>query len=169
MSSKYCIAFAGAAGSSKTPIANYLSAKLNLPIFNNDSIRKEVIEDVEHLDVDIYDARQKERLDAVFEAGISFIYDASVDRKWSELRDQFDGYGYKSYVISLDLSYEFLLKSYKAKDYTDVDHLPKYIEQHAEFLNKYGKDVNLHITDAEFMDRLRLSHEHVATWIKGLQ
>jgi cytidylate kinase len=43
---KICITFAGAVGSSKTPISNYLSSRLNLPIFNNDTIRSEVIEDL---------------------------------------------------------------------------------------------------------------------------
>jgi len=42
---KFCLTFAGAAGSSKTPISNYLSTKLLLPVFNNDAIRTEVIED----------------------------------------------------------------------------------------------------------------------------
>ena len=41
---KICITFAGCVGSSKTPISNYLSTKLNLPIFNNDAIRSEIIE-----------------------------------------------------------------------------------------------------------------------------
>jgi len=40
---KFVILFAGAVGSSKSPIANYLSPKLNIPIFNNDAIRFEVI------------------------------------------------------------------------------------------------------------------------------
>ncbi len=43
---KKVILFAGAVGSGKTPISNYLSYKLNLPIYNNDAIRSEVIEDL---------------------------------------------------------------------------------------------------------------------------
>ena len=38
---KFCITFAGAVGGSKTPIANFLSTKLNLPVFNNDAIRSQ--------------------------------------------------------------------------------------------------------------------------------
>jgi hypothetical protein len=33
--SKICVTFAGAVGSSKTPITNYISTKINSPIFNN--------------------------------------------------------------------------------------------------------------------------------------
>lgn len=49
-----CILFAGPIGSGKSPIANYLSYKLNLPIFNNDTIRTEVREDLLKMDVEEY-------------------------------------------------------------------------------------------------------------------
>lgn len=56
-----CITFAGAIGSSKSPIANYLSISLGLPIFNNDSIRSEVTEDLGILDSKEYLKRRNKR------------------------------------------------------------------------------------------------------------
>lgn len=65
---KICITFAGCVGSSKTPISNYLSTKLNLPIFNNDAIRSEIIENKGFLNIEehkkIRDRRLKEVLDS---------------------------------------------------------------------------------------------------------
>lgn len=60
---KICITFAGAVGSSKTPISNYLSTKLNLPIFNNDAIRSEVIEDLGIFDSEEHLKRRNARLE----------------------------------------------------------------------------------------------------------
>lgn len=77
-----CIAFAGVVGSSKTPIANYLSCKLNLPVFNNDAIRSGVIEDLGMLDTKVYEKRRDERLKEIIKNKISFICDASIDRSF---------------------------------------------------------------------------------------
>ena len=162
---RYCITFAGAVGCSKTPIANYLSTYLNLPVFNNDAIRTEVTEDVGHFDVEEYNKRQAQRSRAVLASGISFIYDASVDRKWAEAEKEFKQAGYRLFVISFDLSYGMLLKLYAAKGYTQGDRLPLLIQQHDAFLKQYGDVVGLHITDEQFSDRLSLAKEHVTRWL----
>jgi adenylylsulfate kinase-like enzyme len=105
---KYCLTFAGAVGSSKTPIANFLSTKLNLPIFSNDAIRSEVIEDLGKLDQEGYIKRRNDRLTAIAKSGMAFIYDASVDREWMDLKMHLVDYGYDWYIISLDLSKKLL-------------------------------------------------------------
>lgn len=84
MKNKFLITFSGPIGSSRTSIAYYLSWKLNIPIFNNDSIRTEVIEDTGLLNIQEYEKRRDERLKEIVEKNISFIYDASVDREWGK-------------------------------------------------------------------------------------
>lgn len=61
MNQGYCILFAGAIGSGKSPIANYLSYKFNLPVFNNDIIRTEVKEDLLRMDEEEYERRRSQR------------------------------------------------------------------------------------------------------------
>ncbi|MCC6563838.1 hypothetical protein IT087_03015, partial [Candidatus Uhrbacteria bacterium] len=58
----YCISFAGAIGSSKTPIAHYLSLKLGLPIHNNDVVRTEVKEEFGELREGEYEKRRDQRI-----------------------------------------------------------------------------------------------------------
>jgi predicted kinase len=165
---KQCITFAGAAGSSKTPIASYLSSTLNLPVFSNDAIRTEVTEDLLGFDKKTYDERQQSRCKSMLATGNSFIYDASVDRKWSTLDDWLKQEDYRCFIISLDLTYSLLAKLYAAKNYVNTpDLLEKYIEQHQAFLAEYNQVVGLHITDANFADRLSIAHEHVSNWLDG--
>ena len=52
MKDKTLITFTGAVGSSKTSIAHFLSSRFGLPIFNNDAIRTEVLEDLGVFDED---------------------------------------------------------------------------------------------------------------------
>jgi hypothetical protein len=162
-----CITFAGAAGSSKTPIANYLSTSLGLPVFNNDAIRKEVTEDTGHFDVESYNSLQEQRCKALLATGRSFIYDASVDRKWPKFKDWLAQENYRCFVISLDLSHKFLLELFESKKYTEGAHLPGWIEQHNDFTLKYGDDIGLHIDDTQFADRLNIAKEHVAGWLES--
>ncbi len=79
---KYIVTFAGPPGSSKTPITNYLSGKFGLPIFNNDSIRTEVTEDLLKFSEEEFRQRSLKRLNDLFNQGDSFILDASIDREW---------------------------------------------------------------------------------------
>ena len=62
-----CISFAAPVGTSKTPIATYLSWNTGLPIFSNDAIRSEVHQDTSsgNLDQEIYLERRDERLTKV--------------------------------------------------------------------------------------------------------
>lgn len=84
---KYIVTFAGSPGSSKTPIATYLSGKFGLPIFNNDSIRTEVTEDLLKFNEEEFRQRSLKRLNDLFNQGDSFILDASIDREWKNYQE----------------------------------------------------------------------------------
>jgi predicted kinase len=155
----FVILFAGAVGSSKSPIANYLSFNLDLPIFSRDTIRTEVVEDLGKLDSEEFEKRSANRLESILAKKISFIYDASIDRKWeASLRETARNVNYDTYIISIDLSKEFLLKLYEIKNYNEskaeVDRL---LSDHDSFLKNYSEDVNLHITDEDFGNRLEIA------------
>ncbi len=156
---KFCITFAGAVGSSKSPIANYLSGKLNLPVFNNDIIRTEVQEDMGKFDEVEYKKRRNERAEALLKSGVSFIYDASVDREWDLLKKWLIREKYNWFIISLDLSKDLLLKLYKIKEYADAQQrLEQLFLEHQVFLDKYSKEVGVHITDEQFYSRLSVAY-----------
>ena len=170
MENKFLITFAGAAGSSKTPIAHYLSWKLNLPIFSNDAIRTEVIEDISSLDDAEYIKRRDNRLEEITKSGLSFIYDASVDREWVKLKKEIGNYGYRVFIISLDLSKKLLRSLYKAKGYHEtLAKIENVISDHENFLKQYSDAVGLHLSDNEFGDRLELSYQKVKNWISQNQ
>ena len=167
---KICITFAGAVGSSKTPISNYLSTKLALPIYSNDAVRSEVLEDLGVLDTDEYLKRRNSRLNEIFKSGVSFICDVSVDRQWKDFKEQLELHGYKWFIISLDLSRDFLKKLYEAKAYVEsIKRLDKLINEHEWFLQEYVNDVNLHITENTFNVRLQESLEKIETWINTIK
>ena len=134
---KYVITFAGAVGSSKTPIAYYLSWKLNLPIFNNDSIRTEVVEEEGDFSEMEYLKRRDDRIHQIVNSGMSFIYDASVDRIWKDKKIFWrKELGYNVFIISLDLSKELLVKLYNAKKYNEtLLRIDELIEDHHIFLD----------------------------------
>lgn len=159
---KMCILFAGAVGSSKTPIAMYLSGMLDLSIFNNDAIRTEVIEDLGRFDSEEHLKRRNERLQGVLGRGFSFIVDASIDREWGTLQEWLPKYGYSFFIISLDLSKEKLIQLYEAKGYTEsLQTIDRFIADHEAFLKQYGNVVGLRITDENFSRRLELSYQAV--------
>lgn len=164
---KICITFAGAVGSSKTPIAYYLSWKFNLPIINNDSIRTEVTEDLLTFSQEEYKKRRDERLKEILSAGKPFIYDASVDRKWSEFKKQLEEAGYHWFIINLDLSKGFLTKLYQTKGYTEsLKRIDQLLTEHQVFLTNHNSEINVHITDQTFSNRLGISAKALAAWIK---
>jgi len=167
VSQPICIAFAGAAGSSKTPIAYHLSWNLGLPVFNNDAIRSEVREDLLKYDDDIYVSRRNMRLKQLISEEKSFIYDASVDRYWADLQSMLNEHNYRYTIISMDLSKELLQKLYKAKDYTAIDRLDTWIEQHDKFVQSHEDRIGLHIADIEFSERLGLSISYVREFFHG--
>jgi hypothetical protein len=166
MENKFLITFAGAVGSSKTPIAHYLSWKLNLPIFSNDAIRTEVTEDLGLSNDTEYIKRRDNRLKEMAKSGLSFIYDASVDREWVNLKPEIENYDYRVFIISLDLSEELLMSLYKVKGYHEtLAKIENFIFDHGNFLKQYSDAVGLHLSDNEFGDRLEISYQKVKNWI----
>lgn len=163
---KFCITFAAPIGSGKSPITNYLGFKLGLPAFNNDSIRTEVREDLLDFDQQEYEKRQLARARELVQSGQSFIYDASIDRKWEEFEPQLKQAGYSIFVISLDFSKELLTNIYKAKGYTEFEALTRTYYDHQKFSADFPEAINLHLTDSEFKNRLELSFLAVKKWIE---
>lgn len=163
---KYIVTFAGSPGSSKTPIATYLSGKFGLPIFNNDSIRTEVTEDLLKFNEEEFRQRSLKRLNDLFNQGDSFILDVSIDREWENFQEQLKKLDHKFFIISLDLSRDFLLKLYKAKNYQEsFTNIDTFISDNQNFLKKYSDLVNLSITDTNFINRLSLSKNKLTEWL----
>lgn len=163
---KFCVTFAGAVGSSKTPIAHYLSCAFCLPILSNDAIRTEVKEDLGRLEEGEYEKRRNTRLANLVASGTSFIYDASVDRGWAKLKEKIEEAGYAWFIVSMDLSKELLARLQSTKQYDDaLTYLERSIADHEAFLERHGVDVALHISDATFGDRTELSGKALRQWL----
>ena len=165
---KFAILFAGVPGSGKSPIANYLSWNLGLPVFNNDVLRAEYKEDNGTFSVAGYEELRDDRLDALALTGTNFIYDASVDRSAARFAEWLDKNGYLSFVISLDLDKEFIEKLYVAKEYTQLDLLEEWYEQHDAFLNEYPEVPDVRINAKNFADRLTISLQSARAWVDSL-
>ena len=164
---KICITFAGAVGSSKTPISNFLSTKINLPVFNNDAIRAEVIEDLGMFNLDEYTKRRNIRLKDILENGVSFICDASVDREWKESKKLLSAKGYQYFIISIDLSKDLLTQLYKTKKYYEsLERIDELMNDHSVFLSKSADDIGLRILDHDFKNRCQISYDKTIEWIK---
>jgi hypothetical protein len=162
----FVITFAGVVGSSKTPIASYLSWNLGLPVFNNDAVRCEVMEDLLRFDDKEFRARRDERIRAIVRGSTSFICDASMDREWRGLRPLLAERGYRWFIISLDLSEGFLLKLFEVKEYHEsAQRLDQLLKEHAAFASAYRDDVSLRITDEEFPQRLAICLRAVREWL----
>jgi hypothetical protein len=168
MKSKFCIVFAGVPGSSKTPIATYLSWNLGLPILNNDALRSEIKEDFIDYNHDEYLRRRDERLKQLLASGKSFIYDASIDRTGPKLNSDFDQTdGYDMFIISLDLSSKLVHQLYGAKGYDDFNrNFEQWFQNHESFRENYDQIINLHIDDQSFPNRLELSLQSVKNWLE---
>lgn len=164
MRERYCIAFAGVPGSSKTPIAHYLSEQFGLPIFCSDAIRTEVKEDKGWFDIPEFDRRRTARLRDLVSCGRSFIHDGSLDRQWDTFKAELSRSGYEEFAISIDLSRRFLENLYTAKGYV-TEEIDQYLADHEQFLNNYNRAIGLHITDKDFSDRLQLAAEAVKKWL----
>lgn len=176
MSKPFQILFAGAGGCGKSPVANYLSWKFNLPRMENDALRNEVKEDM--LD-DIsnpavfaeYKKRLKERYDELSRLGWSFIDDCSIDRTWFTRDEWFDSRR-TPLIISFDLSREFILRSYEAKHYTDTPamakHLGRWVEDHNNFLSTFTEQVDVRITEKNFKDRIQICENAARTFIEKI-
>jgi hypothetical protein len=160
------ILFACPMWSSKFAIADYLSWNLGLPIFSRDAIRNEVKEDLGHWDREEFDKRAKERFNQLLDSKKDFILDASIDRSWEEYKDQFEGYN--TFIISIDITQDHLEKMIEAKEYVKGvgDRLDKNYQEHLEFLEEYSDQVDLHITEDNFDNRLEVTLEAVKDWYK---
>lgn len=165
---KVCITFAGCIGSSKTPISNYLSTNLNFPVFNNDAILSEIIENKWFLDVEEHKKIRDRRLKEVLDSWISFIADISIDREWASFKEKLSEYAYKYFIISLDLSKDLLIKLYKAKGYGEsLQRLDTNFQDHEIFLEKFSDDVGIHIWDDQFWERLEIALKNINNWMKS--
>jgi hypothetical protein len=158
------ILFACPMWSSKFAIAHYIGWNLNLPIFSRDAIRNEVKEDLGRWDVEEFERRAKPRFQELLNSKKDFILDASIDRKYDEYMDILKEYD--TFIISIDISKEYLEKMVKEKEYTTGvgSRLDKNYEDHQEFLKEHTDDVDLHITDENFKDRLKISLEAIKKW-----
>ena len=163
---KYIITFAGPVGSSKTPIANYLSCQFNLPIFNNDTVRTEVVEDLGEFNEEEFRKRVLSRVEKLFQSETSFIFDASIDREWKNYCQKIQESKFRTFIINLDFSKDLLKKIYAAKGYQEsLPRLDQLMVDHQEFLIEFNSIVNLRLTDIDFPDRLVLSENALKSWL----
>ena len=168
----YAVVFAGIPGTSKTPIAHYLSCKFNLPILSTDQIRYEVREDLLADSINRPDALKEfnKRRDARFEqllmAKTAFILDGSIDRRWAETKKVLEAAGYVWFMINIELTKPFLIKLYESTGRTEFANelMDRYLAQHNEFLDMFSSDINLQIEDKTFADRLEASAQALAAW-----
>ncbi len=162
-----CITFAGCIGSSKTPIANFLSCKFSLPVFNNDAIRTEVIEDLGFLDNDVYIKKRNELINDILKNKTSFICDASQDRDWLIFKKELLKHEYSWFIISLNLSKEKLEELYKRKDYNEsLSRLDQLFYEHDKFIKENKEDIGMIIDDSNFNDRLELAYLAIKSYLK---
>jgi hypothetical protein len=162
------VCFAGAIGSSKTPIAHYLSLKFGLPIHNNDVVRTEVVEDFGELKEAEYLKRRDQRVGEFIQGGRPFILDASVDRSWPDLKKALAEHGFDFFMISMDLSHEFLDSLHELKEYNRSRKvLDKYVADHESFLVEYATDIALHISESGFPNRLEMSRQALEGWLNS--
>lgn len=161
----FAVVFAGVPGSSKSIVANYLSITFGLPIFNTDNIRYEVKEDLRVDDINIpkaldeYHKREEVRRTELLKSGKSFIFDGSVDRCWPELKKQLEEFGYRWFMVDMELSETFLRQLFGAtsRKRFAAEELDTYLKQHEAFMQKYRDDISLQITDETFQNRLELA------------
>jgi len=168
---KIVITYAWAIWCWKTTITNFISTKIWLPTFNNDAIRSEVATDFSRLDETEAQKRIKERLDDIVQKGISFIYDASVDRKRkSLLKEILIKNNYKYFIISIDLNKETLLKSYRStSNFEALKKIDKVYEDHQNFLKECSSDINLHINEDNYKERLDIVYKAVSQRMKEIE
>lgn len=163
---KYFVTFAGPVGSSKTPIAFHLSQTFGLAMYNTDAIRTEVEEDLLVYNEEEFSRRRDERLKRLVSLGRPFILDASVDRVFDEYEREIVESGYRYFLISLDLSKEFLINLYRAKRYHEsIKRVDQLLLDHEKFLDKFGKNVNVHIKDKDFPARLEICAKEFSRWL----
>ena len=165
---KFFISYAGAIWCGKSPITNYISTKLWLPVFDTDAIRSEVVEDLMKFDEIEINKRIKERLNSVIEDWKSFIYDASIDRTRWILKEILIKNNYNFFIISIDLDKDTLLSFYKAKSYSEsIKMIDKVYEDHQKFLKDFWEDIDMHIDIKTYKNRLKNVYRAVNKWIQS--
>lgn len=175
MDKPYTVVFAGVPGTSKSPIAHYLSCKFELPIFSTDQIRYEVREDLRLDDinkpggVEEYEKRQQERYSRLISSGMSVIFDGSMDRKWGERKKDLKRAGYDWFMINIELTKPFLIKLFGETGRIEwaKDHLDNYLEQHQNFLAEFRADIHLEINDSNFEDRLKVAAKGLKSFLES--
>jgi hypothetical protein len=160
------ILFACPMWSSKYAIAHHLSWNLGYPIFSRDAIRNEVKEDLGHWDATEFEKRAKPRFQKLLDSKKDFILDASIDRKWDEYMDTFKDFD--TFIISIDISLDRLEKMVEAKEYVQGvgDRLGRNYQDHVDFLKEHSDDVDVHITEENFDNRLDVVLDKVKVWLK---
>lgn len=169
MSKPFIVTFAGPPGTSKTPIAFYLSHTFRLPIIQMDAIRMEVREDllIDNSDDPSVRAeflkRAYDRYQPLLQKGVCFIDDSSADRSWKQNPDdqyyQLAEHGYDYFIISMDLSQDFIVKLHAANKSRSKDNSEKYYNDHQTFVQQYTADIGVHITDESFPARMDICEQ----------
>ena len=161
MPKPYAVVFSGLPGTSKSIVAFYLSGKFGLPIFNNDQLRFEVKEDlmVDNINqpqaLAEFEKRLTQRVDELLASQRPIILDGSVDRRWTERKNQLEKSGYDYFLINMELSPVFVKRLWRAtgrKELVDK-YLYPYIPAHQDFIKNYGNLINVEIDDANFLSR----------------
>jgi hypothetical protein len=163
-----CITFAGPLGCSKSPVAQFLACELGWPLFANDVVRNEVREDQlqPELDQQEYADRVVTRIKDLASRNQSLIYDASNDRHWDKLLQNFEPDQYRFAVISFDLSEGFYRELLQAKNYAlSETQTTQYIADHNAFLERTDIPIIHRITDENFAKRLDTSLQAVQTFL----
>ncbi len=163
----YIITFAGPIGVSKTPISHYLSIHLGLPIYNNDAVRSEIIQDLGTFDQHAFEQRRNQRLQLVLSQQRPVIIDASIDRRWADSAPQLANAGFDACIISIDIERPFLQKLYQDKGFTEgIPQIDRLLTEHQQFLARYGDQVAVHITEENFPQRLAVALTGVQQWLE---
>ncbi|MCM1053210.1 MAG: hypothetical protein NC483_04485 [Ruminococcus sp.] len=143
-SNKICISFVGGPGFGKTTISKVLCEKLKLFHCSNDYIAREL----EKNGYDISDYEIKTKLissiafpfqDFLFANDIDFVLDANLMLYLDVLKDRCNSYGYKLYIIELQINpQEALKRSLKRLEIKDPTNLSDSDEEDFKlFLNQY--------------------------------
>lgn len=171
MSKPYCIAFAAPVGAGKSQIAYHLSWSLGLGILNNDAIRAEVqAEHVEFLghDPEEYFHRRDERIRSVFSLQRPFIYDASVDRRWSEFESRARDAGYDILLVSLDWSRAQWDAMLRHKGYNPhSEQCNTWFTQHQDFTTHHLESITISLNDNYFNNRMDYVVEEIIKVLKN--
>lgn len=167
-----CVTFAGVVGCGKTPVAYYLSQQLGWPILNNDTLRTETVENTlnPRFDTEAYEHLKQQRQHSLMSTQKDFIYDASVDRKWSqEHKQELEDYGYGWFIVSFNLSYQKLKQFMELKNYQEsLARLDTLYQEHEVFLRRWSEDVSCIIDDVSFLDRMHIILQAVRGHIDGV-